>query len=114
MILVGGGAPLVAHLFAALGREVIQPDHASVANAYGAAAAEVGGEVDFTFSLATITRADALTRAEREAQRRAAEAGADPASLRTVELEDAALTYLAGDGLRVRAKVAGALAHEAP
>jgi N-methylhydantoinase A/oxoprolinase/acetone carboxylase beta subunit len=112
VILVGGGGPLVTHLFAAVGREVIQPEHASVANAYGAATAEVGGEVDLTFSLATVTRGDALVRAEREAQRRAAEAGADPASLRTVELEDAALTYLAGDGLRVRAKVVGALADE--
>jgi N-methylhydantoinase A/oxoprolinase/acetone carboxylase beta subunit len=114
VILVGGGAPLVTHLFAALGREVVQPEHASVANAYGAATAEVGGEVDFTFSLATVTRGDALARAEREAQRRAMEAGADPASLRTVELEDAGLTYLAGDGLRVRAKVVGALAGETP
>jgi hypothetical protein len=32
------------------------------------------------FSLATITRSSALAGAEREAQRRAAEAGADPAS----------------------------------
>jgi hypothetical protein len=66
------------------GRAVVQPEHASIANAYGAAVAEVGGEVDFMFSLATITRSSALAWAEREAQRRAAEAGADPAALRTV------------------------------
>ena len=110
----GRRVPVCAAAGLPFGRAVVQPEHASIANAYGAAVAEVGGEVDFTFSLATITRADALARAEREAQRRAAEAGADPASLRTVELEDAALTYLAGDGLRVRAKVVGALAGERP
>ena len=109
VVLVGGGAPLVTHLFAELGRTVVAPEHASVANAYGAAIAQVGGEVDLTFSLATISRAGALDRAEREAHRRATEAGARRESVRTVELEDAALTYLASDALRVRAKAVGDL-----
>jgi N-methylhydantoinase A/oxoprolinase/acetone carboxylase beta subunit len=109
VILVGGGAPLVAHLFHALGRDVVQPEHAAVANAYGAAVAQVGGEVDLTFSLATISRTAALARAEQEAHRRAVESGARPDSIRTVELEDAALTYLASDALRVRAKAVGDL-----
>jgi len=109
VVLVGGGAPLVTHLFIELGREVVSPAHANVANAYGAAIAQVGGEVDLTFSLATISRSAALARAEREAQRRAVEAGAQPGSVRTVELEDAALTYLASDALRVRAKAVGDL-----
>jgi N-methylhydantoinase A/oxoprolinase/acetone carboxylase beta subunit len=107
VVLVGGGAPLVAHLFAELDRDVIQPDHASVANAYGAAIAQVGGEVDLTFSTEATSRRDALERAEREAHRRAAEAGARPGSIRTVELEDAAFTYLASNALRVRAKAVG-------
>jgi N-methylhydantoinase A/oxoprolinase/acetone carboxylase beta subunit len=109
VVLVGGGAPLVAHLFRELGREAIQPEYASVANAYGAAIAQVGGEVDLTFSLATISRTAALASAEREARRRAEEAGARPESIRIVELEDAALTYLAADALRVRAKAVGDL-----
>lgn len=109
VVLVGGGAPLVAHVFTELGRDVVAPDYASVANAYGAAIAQVGGEVDWTFSLAATTRADALARAEREAHRRAAEAGARPGSIRTVELEDAALTYLASHALRVRARAVGDL-----
>jgi N-methylhydantoinase A/oxoprolinase/acetone carboxylase beta subunit len=109
VVLVGGGAPLVAHVFTELGRELIAPDYASVANAYGAAIAQVGGEADLTFSLATITRPDALARAEREAHRRAVEAGARPGSIRTVELEDAGLTYLASHALRVRARAVGDL-----
>jgi len=55
------------------------------------------------------TRAQALARAEREAHRRAAQAGAHAGSIRTVELEDAALTYLASDALRVRARAVGDL-----
>lgn len=109
VVLVGGGAPLIAHLFRELGRDVIAPDYAGVANAYGAAVAQVGGEADLTFSLAALPRDAALARAEREAHRRAVEAGASPGSLRTVELEDAALTYLASDAIRVRAKAVGDL-----
>jgi N-methylhydantoinase A/oxoprolinase/acetone carboxylase beta subunit len=109
VVLVGGGAQLVAHLFDELGRDVVRPEHASVANAYGAAIGDVGGEADLTFSVSAISREDALRSAEREAHRRAAEAGASPGSIRTVELEDASLTYLASDAVRVRAKAVGAL-----
>jgi N-methylhydantoinase A/oxoprolinase/acetone carboxylase beta subunit len=109
LVLVGGGASLVAHLLEALGREVIRPEHAPVANAYGAAVAQVGGEADLTFSLSTTSRTQALARAEREAHARAVLAGARPSSVRTVDLEDAALTYLAADALRVRARAVGDL-----
>jgi N-methylhydantoinase A/oxoprolinase/acetone carboxylase beta subunit len=109
IVLVGGGTQLVAHLFEALGRDVVRPEHAGVANAYGAAIGDVGGEADLTFSLSAISREETLRRAEREAHRRAADAGASPGSIRTVELEDASLTYLASDAVRVRAKAVGAL-----
>lgn len=109
LVLVGGGASLVGHLLVELGREVIRPEHAPVANAYGAAVAQVGGEVDLTFSLSTMSRAEALARAQREAHARAVLAGARPTSVRTVDLEDAALTYLAADALRVRARAVGDL-----
>lgn len=107
IILVGGGAPLIETLLRDLGRNVVQPRHADVANAYGAAMAQVGGEADLTFASGAISRADALTRAEQEAHRRAREAGGAPASIVTVELEDAALSYLAADALRVRARAVG-------
>ena len=109
VVLVGGGAPLVAHVFADLQREVITPTYGAVANAYGAAIAQVGGEVDLTFALATITRGDALAHARREAHRCALEAGARAGTIETIELEDASLTYLASDALRVRAKAVGDL-----
>ena len=107
IILVGGGAPLIEDLLRGLGREVICPVHADVANAYGAAMAQVGGEADLTFSSASVSRAEALARAEREAHRRAIEGGASPGSIATVELEDAAFSYLASDAIRVRARAVG-------
>ncbi len=106
IILVGGGAPLILHLLRALGRTVQSPADAAVANAYGAAMAQVGGEADLTFP-SSIPRKEALARAEAEAHRRAEEAGALPGTTRTVELEDAALTYLASEALKVHARAVG-------
>ncbi len=107
VILVGGGAPLVEELLRSLGRAVICPAHAGVANALGAAMAQVGGVADLTFAATEVTRAEALARAEREAHRRARDSGAAAGSIVTVELEDAALSYLASDALRVRARAVG-------
>jgi N-methylhydantoinase A/oxoprolinase/acetone carboxylase beta subunit len=107
IILVGGGAPLIEGHLRELGRNVIRPANANVANAYGAAMAQVGGEADMTFASVGISRSEALDRVEREAHRRAHEAGASAASIVTVELEEAALSYLAGDALRVRARAIG-------
>ena len=73
--------PVFAATGLPFGRAVVQPEHASIANAYGCGrCAGGGGELDFMFSLATITRSSALAWGEREAQRRA---GADPAALRS-------------------------------
>ena len=113
IILVGGGAPLVGALLRELGRKVLCPEHADVANAYGAAMAQVGGEADLTFSSTAISRPEALARAEREAHRRAADAGAAPDTVTTVELEDAAFSYLASDAIRVRARAVGDIADQA-
>ncbi|HUA36235.1 MAG TPA: hydantoinase/oxoprolinase family protein [Candidatus Binataceae bacterium] len=107
VVLVGGGAALIEELLRSLGRTVICPAHAGIANALGAAMAQVGGEADLTFAAAEVSRAEALSRAEQEAHRRAVAAGAAPGSTITVELEDAALSYLAADAMRVRARAIG-------
>jgi len=107
VILVGGGAPLMEELLRSLGRTVVCPTHAGIANALGAAMAQVGGEADLTFAAAEVSRAEALERAEREAHRRARDAGAAVGSIVTVEVEDAALSYLAAEALRVRARAVG-------
>ena len=106
IVLVGGGAPLILHLLRDLGRQVESPNDAAVANAYGAAMAQVGGEADLTFP-SSVPRTEALAQAEAEAHRRAEQAGARPGTTRTVELEDAALTYLASEALQVHARAVG-------
>jgi N-methylhydantoinase A/oxoprolinase/acetone carboxylase beta subunit len=113
IVLVGGGAPMIENLLRGLGRDVIRPAHSDVANAYGAAMAQVGGEADLTFS-SEVTRQEALDRAEHEAHRRAIAAGAANGSVITVELEDAAFSYLASDALRVRARAVGDIEDKSP
>jgi hypothetical protein len=88
---------------------LIRPAHSSVANAIGAAIAQVGGEIDRVFSLEHRSRDDALDEARREAMRNAAEAGADPDSLKIVDEEEMPLSYLPRPAARIRVKAVGDL-----
>ena len=104
LIAVGGGAFLVPDSISGIG-EVIRLEHGSVANAVGAAIAQVSGEVDQVFS--GLGREEALERASGIARDRAIAAGADHEHLRVVDVEDLPLAYLPGDARRVRVKVVG-------
>src|SRR5213593_2940156 len=79
--------------------------HQAVANAVGAAIAQVSGEVDQIFQ--DLTRDEAIARARRLAEDKAVSAGADPATLKVVEVEDLPLAYLPGNSLRTRVRVVG-------
>ncbi|MEU4571896.1 hydantoinase/oxoprolinase family protein [Nonomuraea sp. NPDC023979] len=104
VVLVGGGSILVGELpgFA----DVRRPDHYEVANAVGAAIAQVGGEVDRVFSG---PRESVLAEAKNEAVARAERAGARAGSVRIVDVEELPLAYLPGDATRVRIKAVGDL-----
>jgi N-methylhydantoinase A/oxoprolinase/acetone carboxylase beta subunit len=104
LLAVGGGAFLVPPELDGIS-EVIHVEHADVANAVGAAIAQVSGEVDQVFT--GIGRERALQEAEAIARARAVEAGADGTTLVLVEAEDIPLAYLPGDALRVRVRVVG-------
>ena len=56
------------------------------------------------------TRADAREYAEKEARRRAVEAGADEETLEVVDVMEVPLAYLTGNAVRNYLKVAGDLA----
>ncbi len=107
LLAVGGGAFLVPDRLPGAS-EVLRPAHAAVANAVGAAIAQVSGEADQVFQ--GLTRAEAMGAAERIARDRAVEAGADAATLALVDIEDLPLAYLPGGALRVRARVVGEIA----
>ena len=108
LILVGGGAILVSQPIADTDR-VITPEHAAVANAIGAAIAQIGGEIDRIFSYEQLGRDKALEIAGAEATAKAIEAGANPDTVEVVELDELPLTYMPGGAVRLRAKAVGEL-----
>ena len=111
LIAVGGGAFLVPNQVAGIS-EVIRVPHGDCANAVGAAIAQISGETDQVYR--DLPRAEAIALAEAQARDRAVAAGADRASLATVDVEDIPLAYLPGNALRVRVRVAGEMAAPSP
>jgi N-methylhydantoinase A/oxoprolinase/acetone carboxylase beta subunit len=107
LIAVGGGSFLVPPRLAGIS-EVLNVPHQAVANAVGAAIAQVSGEVDQIFQ--DLTRDEAIARARRTAEDKAVAAGADRASINVVEVEDLPLAYLPGNSLRTRVRVVGDIA----
>jgi len=107
VIVVGGGSILVDGPIAGL--EVIKPNHFAVANAVGAAIAQVSGEVDRVYSLAGMSRDAALDDAKKQATDAAVAAGALRSSIEIVDVEDVPLAYLPGNATRVRVKAVGEL-----
>ena len=108
LIAVGGGSILVPDKIPGVS-EVIRPEHFGAANAVGAAMASVSGQIDKIFHLGPGGRQAILDEAQGEARERAVAAGADPDTVRIVELEEIPLAYLTSPAVRVRAKAAGTL-----
>jgi len=105
VLAVGGGSILVPDAIGDL--PVIRPEHFSVANAVGAAIGQISGEVDRIFSLAGLSREEALETARKEATEKAIAAGARPESIEQLDQEDVPLAYLPGNATRIRLKVVG-------
>ena len=113
LVLVGGGAVLIDREIPGVS-QIIIPDGAAVANAIGASIAQAGGEVDRVFSYEHLGREGAIAAATADAEHAAVAAGAAADSLRVVEVEELPLAYLPGGAVRLRVKVTGDLALEAP
>lgn len=109
VVLVGGGSVLIHRDLTGVG-ELIVPPQAGVANAIGAAIAQVSGEVDRIFSYEKLGREAVLIEARGEATAGAISAGALPASVMVVDVEELPLQYLPGGAVRVRVKAVGDLA----
>jgi N-methylhydantoinase A/oxoprolinase/acetone carboxylase beta subunit len=109
VLLVGGGSVLVTRPIAGAS-EIKKPPHYAVANAIGAAIAQVGGEVDRVFMLEGSSRDQTLSAAREEAVERAVQAGARPETVQIVDVEEVPLTYLPSNSVRVRIKAVGDLA----
>jgi N-methylhydantoinase A/oxoprolinase/acetone carboxylase beta subunit len=107
VIVVGGGSILVNGPIGGL--DIIKPSHFGVANAVGAAIAQVSGEIDRVYALAEIGREQALSDAKARAVDAAVAAGAARDSVEIVDVEDVPLAYLPGNATRVRVKAVGEL-----
>lgn len=107
IVVVGGGSIL---LRAQVGDSTVTiPPHFGVANAVGAAMAQVSGEVDRVVRLEGITREAAIAMVRAEAEARALQAGARPDSLALLDVEDVPLAYSGGGSTRIRVRVVGDL-----
>ncbi len=107
--LVGGGSILLGDTLAGAS-QVLRPEHADVANAIGAAIAQVGGQVERVYTLDSGTREEAIADCTSAAIERATRAGADPASVEVVDVEEVPLTYVPSNATLVRVKAVGNIA----
>lgn len=108
LILVGGGAVLISRPITGVS-EVITPKNAAVANAIGAAIAQVGGEVDRVYSYDELGRDAAIAKAKGEAISKAEAAGAVFGSVEIMDLEEIPLQYVPGGAVRLRVRAVGDL-----
>lgn len=111
LLAVGGGAMLIPDAIPGIS-EVVHVEHSNVANAVGAAIAQISGETDRIYR--DVERDEAIAMARAEAVESAARAGADPATIKVIDVEDLPLSYLPGKAIRTRVRVVGEAAALAP
>ncbi|XVQ15384.1 hydantoinase/oxoprolinase N-terminal domain-containing protein [Spirillospora sp. CA-255316] len=110
VVAVGGGSVLLAPGGGLPGLpDVRRPGHFAVANAIGAAIAQVGGEIDRVYQIPPGRRDAVLDEARNEAVRNAENAGARPGTVTIVDIDEVPLAYLPGGATRVRVKAVGDL-----
>ena len=112
VVLVGGGAILVSEKLSAAS-EMYCPEHAGVANAIGAAIAQIGGEVERLVNYQDLPRDAALQQVSGEAISMAVSAGADASTVRIADIEETTISYMAEGSTRLRVKAVGDVASPA-
>ena len=111
VIAVGGGSVMMPNEIDGL--EVITPKHNDLANAVGAAIAQVSGQVSRVILLNDeIDRDIAIKDVTEEATRIAVKRHADPNSISVLTLSDMPLSYLPGNNLLINVTVVGDLLME--
>jgi N-methylhydantoinase A/oxoprolinase/acetone carboxylase beta subunit len=106
IVAIGGAAGLVHDALAGI-CEVIQPVHAEVAQAIGSAIAPVSGRAELICSNRPSDRSRALELARAAAIERAIGAGARPAGVEIVDVEEIPLTGMDDPAIRIRATAVG-------
>jgi len=110
ILAVGGGNFLIPESLTGVA-EIIRAPHAHVANAVGAAIAQVGGQVEQVVNYDAIPRPVAMERLRAEARNRVTAAGGDADTVDVVEVEEVFLSYLPGRTAQVRIRAVADLAN---
>jgi N-methylhydantoinase A/oxoprolinase/acetone carboxylase beta subunit len=108
VILVGGGALLVSRDLKTA-ETLYRPTHSGVANAIGAANAQVGRETERIVSYRQQTRVSTLESLKSQLTAELLQAGAAPESIRIADIEETAISYMAEESTKLRVKMVGDL-----
>ena len=108
VVLVGGGAILVSKSLDTAA-EIHRPEHSGVANAIGAANAQVGSETERIVSYRRMAKQKVLEEMTGILSAKLLQAGADPATLRLADIEETSVSYMADESTRIRVKMVGDL-----
>lgn len=109
IIAVGGGHFLIDDDVKGAA-QVVRPDHAAVANAVGAAIAQIGAQADRIVDYDLEPRAAALAAMRETLLARVVAAGATRATAEIVDMDEVFLSYLPGRSAQLRMKAVGSLA----
>ena len=108
VILVGGGPILIGDELRGAAR-LLRPEHAGVANAVGAAIAQVSGRIDKLYDYEKGGREDALDRAKKDAIAKAVSAGAVEETVEIIDIEELPMTHMQTSAVQVRVNAVGEL-----
>ncbi|HEY5763327.1 MAG TPA: hypothetical protein VIS73_08965, partial [Rhodocyclaceae bacterium] len=90
--------------------ELHRPGHAGVANAIGAANAQVGSEGERIVSYRRTPRETVIEEMCADLRQRLLKAGARAGTVKIADVEETAVSYMADDSTRIRVKMVGDLA----
>lgn len=109
ILAVGGGNFLIPETLKGAAR-VVRPPDASVANAVGAAIAQVGAQIDRIVNYDKEPRVVALDSIRKDVAAQVVAAGGTPESVQIVDIDEVVLSYLPGHSAQLRIKAVGDLA----
>ena len=109
VVLVGGGAILVS-MSLETASKIHRPEHSGVANAIGAANAQVGSETERIVSYRRIPKEKVLEEMIGILTAKLLQAGADPETVLLADIEETSVSYMADESTRIRIKMVGDLA----
>lgn len=106
IIAVGGGSFLIGEKLKGAAK-IVRPPHAAVANAVGAAIAQVGAQIEQIVDYDVTPRDAALKSIRETLADRVAAAGGAPETFEMVDMEEVRLSYMPGRSTQIRMKAVG-------